>query len=125
MQNPPRHVPIHLQAAYKEELTRLTELGIVSEVQNEYTLWINSTLVTPKSEGSIRLCLDPRDLNRAVKRNPYYVRTVDDVIPQINGATHFSILDALVGIGKSSSMTKAASYVRSTLHENNTGGNEV
>ena len=34
------------------------------------------------------------DLNKAVKHNAYYARTVDDVIPQVSGSTLFSILDA-------------------------------
>ena len=97
VQHPPRQVPVHLQPAYKRELERLTDLGIITEVQNEFTPWVNSVVVTPKADGSIRLCLDPRDLNRAVKRNAYYARTVDDVIPQVSGSTHFSILDARSG----------------------------
>ncbi|KAK3735267.1 hypothetical protein QZH41_001046 [Actinostola sp. cb2023] len=97
IQHPPRKVPVHLQSAYKEELKRLKELGILCEVKDEYTPWISSTVVTTKPNGSIRICLDPRDLNKAVKRNPYYVRSVDDVIPKVSGATHFSILDARSG----------------------------
>ena len=58
---------------------------------------MNSAVVTPKAYRSIRLCLNPRDLNKAVKRNAYYARTVDDVIPQVSGLTHFSILDARRG----------------------------
>ena len=54
--------------------------------------------VTRKRNGQIRLCLDrSRDLNKAIKRNPYYVKTIDAVIPKISGATHFSILDARSG----------------------------
>lgn len=97
VQHPPRQVPVHIQPAYKKELERLLELGIITEIQNEFTPWVNSTVVTPKADGSIRLCLDPRDLNKAVKRNTYYTRTIDDVIPQVSGSTHFSILDARSG----------------------------
>ncbi|XP_041362849.1 uncharacterized protein K02A2.6-like [Gigantopelta aegis] len=97
VKHPPRQVPVHVQSAYKDELNKLQELGILQEVQNEYTPWVNSTVVTSKPNGSIRLCLDPRDLNKAIKRNPYYVRTIDDVIPKVSGATHFSILDARNG----------------------------
>ena len=97
IQHPPRKVPVHLQSANKEELRRLRELGILCEVKDEYTPWISSTVITTKPNGSIRICLDPRDLNKAVKRNPHYIRTLDDVIPKVSGATHFSILDARSG----------------------------
>ena len=46
---------------------------------------------------TIRLCLDPCDLNKALRRTPNYVRTIDDVIPKVSGASHFSILDARSG----------------------------
>ena len=80
-----------------EELDQLKKWGILSEVRSEYTPWVNATVVPIKPNGSIRLCLDPRNLNEAVKRNPYYVRTIDDVIPKVSGSTQFSILDARSG----------------------------
>ena len=94
VQHPPRQVPVHPQPAYKRELERLSDLGTITEVQNEFTPLVNSVVVTPKADRSIRLCLDPRDVNKAVKRNAYYARTVNDIIPQVSGLTHFSILDA-------------------------------
>ena len=66
-------------------------------MKDEYTPWISSAVVTPKSNGSMRVCLDPRDLNKAIKCNRHYVRSVDDIIPKVAGATHFSILDARSG----------------------------
>ena len=45
----------------------------------------------------MRVCLDPRDLNKAVKRNTYYTRSVDDIIPKVCNAKYFSILDATSG----------------------------
>ena len=80
-----------------EELDQLKKWGILSEAHNEYTQWVNLTVVTIKPNGLIHLCLDSRNLNKAVKRNPYYVGTIDDVIPKVSGSTHFSILDAYSG----------------------------
>ena len=53
--------------------------------------------VTRNPSATIRLCLDPRDFNKAIQHTPYYVRTIDDVIPKVSGASHFSILDARGG----------------------------
>ena len=97
VQHPPRQVPVQPQGAYQKELERLTQAGILVQVHNEYTPWVNSTVVTRKPNGTIRLCLDPRDLNRAVQRTPYYARTIHDVITKVSGASHFSILDARTG----------------------------
>ena len=95
--HPQRQVPIQLQDAYQEELERLIQAGILLPIHDEYTPWVNSTVVTRKPNGTIRLCLDPRDLDKAIQRTPYYVRTIDDVIPKESGASHISILDARSG----------------------------
>ena len=97
VQHSPRQVPVHLQPAYKDELARLVGLGILKEVKDEYTPWISSAVIIAKSNGSIRVSLDPRDLNKAIKCNRHYVRSIDDIIPKVAGATHFSILDARSG----------------------------
>ena len=94
---PPRQVPVQLQGAYQEELQRLTQADILKQRHNEYMPWVNSTVVTRKPNGMIRLFLDPRDLNKTIQRTHYYVRTIDDVIPKRSGASHFSILDARSG----------------------------
>ena len=54
---------------------------------------------TPHGELECRnnKTLGPRNLNKAVKCNPYYVRTIDHVISKVSGSTHFNILDALGG----------------------------
>ena len=41
----------------------------------------------------IRLCLDPRDLNEALEREPYYSRSVDELIAKFRGAKFFTIVD--------------------------------
>ena len=92
-----------MPGAYQEELERLRQADIPEQEHNEYTPWVNSALVTRKPNGTIRLCLDPRDLNKAIQRTPFYVKTIDDVIhvPKVSGASHFSILNTRsVGSGK-------------------------
>jgi len=64
---PPRRVPVALQTALREELDFLTQKGILSEVK-EPTDWVNSCVCVTKPNCKIRLCLDPKDLNRAIKR---------------------------------------------------------
>ena len=66
VQHPPRSVPLGMQSAYKAELDRLVKEGIITEVQ-EHTEWINSIVSVMKEDGSLRLCLDPKDLTRQSK----------------------------------------------------------
>ena len=97
IQHPSRQVPVHLQPVYKEEPIRLVKQGILKAVKDEYTPLIRSAVDTPKPNGSIRVFLDPRDLKNAIKCNRYYICSIDDVIPQVSGSTHFSKLDARSG----------------------------
>ena len=73
VQHPPR-----MQSAYRAELDRLVKEGIITEVK-EHTEWINSILPVMKSNGTLRLCLNPKDLSKAIERNQWYSRTIDDI----------------------------------------------
>ena len=61
------------------------------------TDWVNSIVVASKPDGTIRLCLDPKDLNKCIKRPHHYSPTLDDILPELCGSTVFSTLDARSG----------------------------
>ena len=79
VQHPPRSVPFGMQSTHKAELDRLVREGIITEV-HEHTEWINSIVPVMKEDGSLRLCLDPEDFNKAIERNQWYARTLDDIL---------------------------------------------
>ena len=54
-------------------------------------------VVVEKCNGNLRICLDLRDLNEAIKRPYYPLPMLDDVIGKLSGAHHFSTLDAHCG----------------------------
>ena len=70
--------------------------GIITEV-HEHTEWINSIVPVMKEDGSLRLCLDPKDLNKAIERNQWYVRTLDDILPELVQSKYFTVKDATSG----------------------------
>ena len=41
----------------------------------------------------IRLCLDPKDLNNSLEREPYYSRSIDELIAKFSGAVIFTIVN--------------------------------
>ena len=96
VQHPPRFIPVAMQAAYRTELDRLTKEGIITEMQ-EHTEWINSIVPVMKPNGSLRLCLDPKDLNKAIKRNQWYSRTIDDILPKLAKSKYKTLKDATSG----------------------------
>ena len=85
-----------MQSAYNAELDRLVREGIITEV-HEHTEWINSIVPVMKEDGSLRLCLDPKDLNKAIKRNQWYARTLDDILPELAQSKYFIVKDATSG----------------------------
>ena len=60
------------------------------------TDWVNSMVVSSRGE-KIRICLDPADLNKIVKREHYPIPTVEEIVAEIPDATVFTVLDAKCG----------------------------
>ena len=103
----PRKVPIHLEDAFKEEIKSLVKLGILEEVK-EHTDWVHSYVIVEKDSGNhhspnhtikrkLRICLDPRDLNEALEREPYHTCSVDEITAKLQGVTVFTIVDVKKG----------------------------
>ena len=54
-------------------------------------------VAVPKRDGKLRICLDPRDLNRAIRREHFPLPTIEDVATRFHGAKVFSVLDVRKG----------------------------
>lgn len=71
-------------------------------------------MVTVVTSKKIRICMDPKDLNQAIKREHYPVLTVEEVVSRMQNAKYLSVLDANQGFGKLNLTMKAQSYALST-----------
>jgi hypothetical protein len=60
--HPPRKIPIALHDKVRQELTLMEKTGVIVK-QKEPTEWVNSMVVVNKGT-KIRICIDPKDLNR-------------------------------------------------------------
>ena len=89
---PPRRVSLAVRDQLKEEIQRLEGLGIIRKV-TEPTDWVSSLVVTRKSSGKIRVCLDPVHLNKALKRAHYPLPVIEDILPELSDAKVFSRAD--------------------------------
>lgn len=54
-------------------------------------------LFVPKKDGSLRLCVDYRALNRQTIRDRYPISRIDDMLDQLSHAKCFSIIDLAKG----------------------------
>ena len=91
--NTPRRVAIPLLPKVKAELERMESMGVISRV-TEPTDWCAGMVVVPKSNGTVRICLDLTKLNESVSRERHIMPPVEQTLAQIGGATVFSKLDA-------------------------------
>ena len=67
-------------------------MDVVTPV-SEPTPWVSSMVVTRKSNGDVRVCIDPQHLNTALKRSHYPLPLIDDVLPELTNAKVFSKAD--------------------------------
>ena len=54
---------------------------------------MNNIVIVEKKDGSLRLCLDPKPLNEAIKRERHNILTPTDVQSQLSGKTIFTVVD--------------------------------
>ena len=88
-------MPVALKNELKDHLEMLVAQNVITPVK-EPTKWINS-MVAVRKPGKIRLCIDPKDLNKAIKRPHYPLPTIKDILPKLTNAKVFSVLDAQKG----------------------------
>ena len=93
--HPPRRVPVALRNQIKEKLDELVASGILAPV-TEPSEWASSMLVIVKP-NKLRICLDPRDMNKAIRREHYQMPTVEEVSTSLSQAKKFTVVDAKVG----------------------------
>ena len=82
--HPPRRVPFALLSAkkplLKDELRKLQEIEIIASITGS-TPWVSSMVTVKRPNGRLRICLDPKDLNRVVKRSHYPLPMMDEILP--------------------------------------------
>lgn len=95
-----RRIPFRQRKAVKAEVKRLQALGIIEKVEGKGpTPWVSPVVVVPKKSDptAVRLCVDMREANRAIRRERHIMPTLDDVLTVLNGARYFSKLDLREG----------------------------
>ena len=91
----PRRQPKALSAKIRTKLKEMEADGHITKV-TEPTDWVSS-MVTVVRNGKLRICSDPKDLNKAIRREHYPIPTVEEVVASMPGAKVFSKIDAKSG----------------------------
>ena len=90
---PYRMAPLEL----KELKVQMDELVSKGFVRPSTSPWGAPVLFVKKNDGSLRLCIDYRELNRVTIRNQYPLPRIDDLFDQLQGARVFLKIDLRSG----------------------------
>lgn len=80
-------VSVHPQL--KQELQRFTKLGIIKPVEKP-TTWVSQLVLTKKKNGSLRICLELHELNKALMWEHYTIPMLEDVLCDMKDAKIFT-----------------------------------
>ncbi|KAL0549444.1 hypothetical protein IC582_013926 [Cucumis melo] len=84
-------------AELKELKVQLQELLDKGFIRPSVLPWGAPVLFVKKKDGSMRLCIDYRELNKVTVKNRYPLPRIDDLFDQLQGATVFSKIDLRSG----------------------------
>ncbi|KAI3725205.1 hypothetical protein L1987_64983 [Smallanthus sonchifolius] len=90
---PYRLAPVEM----KELMAQLDELLEKGFIQPSISPWGAPVLFVKKKDGSMRMCIDYRELNKRTVKNKYPLPRIDDLFDQLQGASWFSKIDLRSG----------------------------
>jgi hypothetical protein len=82
-------------AAIKVEVEKLLRAGFIYLVP--LTEWVLNIVPIAKKQGTIRVCVDYRDLNKACPKDNYSTPFIDQIIDDCARCEIFSFMDGLSG----------------------------
>ena len=71
----------------------MVKLNVIETVK-EPSEWVNSMVIVEKPNGKLRICFDPKDLNKAIKRHHLKLPTTEEILAKMSGSKWFTKVDA-------------------------------
>lgn len=90
----PYHMTAHELVELKVQLEELLAKGLI---RPSVSPWGAPVIFVKKKDGSLRLCIDYRQLNKVTIKNRYPLPRIDDLFDQVKGARVFSKIDLKSG----------------------------
>jgi hypothetical protein len=90
--------PVHPRkaAAIKLEVEKLLKAGFIYPVA--LTDWVSNLVLVNKKQGTIRVCVDYRDINKACPKDNFPTPFVDQIVDDCAGSEIFSLMDGFSAI---------------------------
>ena len=90
-----RQVHPRKAAAIKAEIEKLLKAGFIYPVP--LTEWVSNVVPVNKKQGTIRVCIDFWDLNKACPKDNFSTPYIDEIIDNCVGSVIFSFMDSFSG----------------------------
>ncbi|GJU10169.1 putative reverse transcriptase domain-containing protein [Tanacetum coccineum] len=95
---PVARAPYHLAPSEMKELSdQLKELSDKGFIRPSSSPWGAPVLFVKKKDGSFRMCIDYRELNKLMVKNRYPLPRIDDLFDQLQGSSIYSKIDLRSG----------------------------
>ena len=96
---PPLRQPYRRQnpAVRREEMTQVQQMLSSNVIRPSNSPWASPVVMVRKKDGSLRFCVDFRQLNAATIKDAHPLPRIDDLLDALHGAKWFSTLDLKSG----------------------------
>jgi hypothetical protein len=91
----PFPVPQSLEATTKTEMKRLTDIDVFNRSSDSE--WAAPTFVQEKKTGDVRILTDFRRLNAHIKRKPFPLPKISDLLRKLSGSKYATAIDLSIG----------------------------
>ena len=99
-----RRIPIHIQEKVEHEIRSLIDQGHITRLEKcNDNQFISPIVITVKKDGSIKLAMDSKQINKSIHKNKYQMPNIDVLLDNIAqsaqegtnkpGTTYFSTID--------------------------------
>ena len=88
-------VPLEYHDKSCKKLDDMEGDGVLEKIDSPS--WVSNMVIVPKPNGDIRLCLNSRNINKAIVRDRYQLPTIEELSKLFSGAKKFSKLDLKAG----------------------------
>ena len=111
----PYPVPYSQEKKLKQEIQQLCGYGVMHKINDSE--WACAMFTIAKPDGSLRSLADLQELNKAIKRKPYPLPKISDLLQKLKGFMYATSLDLKYGLlsPRTHSLFKKAVYCGATL----------
>ena len=92
---PPHRIPFAVRQEVATQLRKMQDGGVI---QPSSSPWASPVVLVGKRDGTLRFCIDYRDLNSATKADTFPLPRVNELLDQLGKSKYFSTLDSTLDL---------------------------